>query len=117
VDFQSINERLRFEGIRQGAKEMLEKEWITNDRGQIVAIWVEHHRVSPQKCDLTGVTTTDAPQSQAIPANPFVNDNRIHAAFRELQTLRASARELAPFGSSKSGNWSRFYSILKSVLP
>jgi hypothetical protein len=96
---------------------MLEKEWIANDKGQIVAIWVQRDRASQANGDYLGVTRANPTESLELPSDPFKNNSRIHGAFQELQSLRVTARQLAPARSSKSGNWARFYTILKSVLP
>lgn len=96
---------------------MLEKEWITNDKGQIVAIWVEHDCASPVKCNFTGVATSDGTESLNLPVDPLRDNSRIHTAFQELQAMRGSARQFMPANPPKRGNWSKFYTILKSVLP
>jgi len=96
---------------------MLEKEWIRNEKGQTVAIWVQRERVSPAYGDYLGVTRANPAESLPLPSDPLNNNSRIHAAFQELQTSSVTARQLAPTGSSKSRNWARFHKILKSVLP
>lgn len=96
---------------------MLEKVWIANDKGRLEAIWVQRDLVSPVKCDSREGTKRIATESLELPTDPLRNDVRISAAFRELQTLRVPARHSTPLGSSKGGNWTRFYTILRSVLP
>lgn len=95
---------------------MLRKEWITNDKGQIEAIWFEHDRVSPVKYEFPGETSRNAAESQDLNRRHLRN-TQILAALQQLQSLRASAKQSTPIGSAKGGHWDRFYTILKSVLP
>ncbi|HLY62597.1 MAG TPA: hypothetical protein VKV95_17785 [Terriglobia bacterium] len=95
---------------------MLEKEWITNDKGQIEAIWFERDRISPAKIEFAAETAANSTEPRDIIAD-HLRDIRISAAFRRLQSLRATAKQSAPIGSTKSGHWNRFYTILRSVLP
>lgn len=96
---------------------MLEKEWITNDKGQIVAIWVQRDRASQANGDYLGVTRANPSATLEILSDPFKDNSRIHAAFQEMQSLRVTTKQSAPAGSSKNRNWARLYAILKSVLP
>ena len=95
---------------------MIEKQWITNEKGQIEAIWFERDRVSPAKYEFAAEAVTKSTESQD-PIAAHLRDIRISAAFQQLQSLRVSAKQSKPIGSTKDGHWTKFYTILKSVLP
>jgi hypothetical protein len=97
--------------------EMFEKKWITNDRGQIEAIWVQRDRVSPADFVSKEENEWSGVESAKLSAAPLKDEAGIHAAFKELHVLRVTERQLMPIGPSKGGNWNKFYTILRSVLP
>jgi hypothetical protein len=96
---------------------MLEMKWIANVDGRMVRTWEDNGKVFATTCSPIGETNLQIADSAVLPSGALENDLRVTSDIPERPALRGTAVRSTASPSPKDGNWTRVYSILRSVLP